>query len=134
VNAIAPGTISMTAIRQEGSRIVKLAPLAGKRAKHSDIADAVIYLDAAEFLTGQPLVVDGGRVDRLEHSSAGLTGISHRACEIYMNRFCKDLANGYAIRAARPGRENANQVYQNRSVIECEISTVNLSSPVAVFQ
>jgi NAD(P)-dependent dehydrogenase (short-subunit alcohol dehydrogenase family) len=40
---------------------VKLAPLR-KTGKPSDIADAVIYLAAAEFLTGHTLVVDGGRV------------------------------------------------------------------------
>src|SRR5713101_2661528 len=40
---------------------VKLAPLR-KTGKPSDIADAVIYLAAAEFLTGHTLVVDGGRM------------------------------------------------------------------------
>jgi len=39
---------------------VKLAPLR-KTGKPSDIAEAVIYLATAEFLTGQTLVVDGGR-------------------------------------------------------------------------
>jgi len=39
---------------------VKLAPLR-KTGKSSDIADAVIYLATAEFMTGQTLVVDGGR-------------------------------------------------------------------------
>jgi pteridine reductase len=40
---------------------VKLAPLR-KTGKPSDIADAVIYLATAEFLTGHTLVLDGGRV------------------------------------------------------------------------
>jgi NAD(P)-dependent dehydrogenase (short-subunit alcohol dehydrogenase family) len=62
VNAIAPGTISMPGDPPEWEQeFVKLAPLR-KTGKPSDIADAVIYLATAEFLTGHTLVVDGGRV------------------------------------------------------------------------
>ncbi|HVO58955.1 MAG TPA: SDR family oxidoreductase [Dongiaceae bacterium] len=62
VNAIAPGTITMPGDPPEWeAEFSKLAPL-----KHSgrpcDIADAVVYLATAEFVTGQTLVVDGGRV------------------------------------------------------------------------
>jgi len=39
---------------------VKLAPLR-KTGQPSDIADAVVYLATAEFVTGHVLVVDGGR-------------------------------------------------------------------------
>lgn len=61
VNAIAPGTITMPGDPPEWeSEFVKLAPLR-KTGKPSDIADAVIYLATAEFLTGHNLVVDGGR-------------------------------------------------------------------------
>ena len=61
VNAIAPGTITMPGDPPEWeSDFVKLAPLS-RTGKPSDIADAVVYLATAEFLTGQVLVVDGGR-------------------------------------------------------------------------
>src|SRR2546425_903176 len=61
VNAIAPGTITMPGDPPEWEKeFVKLAPLR-KTGKSSDIADAVIYLATAEFMTGQTLVVDGGR-------------------------------------------------------------------------
>ena len=62
VNAIAPGTITMPGDPPEWEQaFVKLAPLR-KTGKPSDIADAVIYLATAEFLTGHTLVLDGGRV------------------------------------------------------------------------
>ena len=62
VNAIAPGTITMPGDPPEWEQeFVKLSPLR-KTGKPSDIADAVIYLATAEFLTGHTLVVDGGRV------------------------------------------------------------------------
>jgi pteridine reductase len=61
VNAIAPGTITMKgdpAFWEED--FIKRAPLQ-RTGKPDDIADAVIYLVTAEFVTGQVLVVDGGR-------------------------------------------------------------------------
>ncbi len=62
VNAIAPGTITMPGDPPEWEQeFVKLAPLR-RTGRPSDIADAVIYLATAEFLTGHTLVVDGGRV------------------------------------------------------------------------
>jgi NAD(P)-dependent dehydrogenase (short-subunit alcohol dehydrogenase family) len=62
VNAIAPGTITMPGDPPEWEQeFVKLAPLR-KTGRPSDIADAVIYLATAEFMTGHTLVVDGGRV------------------------------------------------------------------------
>src|SRR6266404_3595186 len=62
VNAIAPGTITMPGDPPEWEQeYVKLAPLQ-RTGKPSDIADAVIYLATAGFLTGHTLVVDGGRV------------------------------------------------------------------------
>jgi pteridine reductase len=61
VNAIAPGTITMPGDPPEWeSDFVKLAPL-HRTGKPSEIADAVSYLVHAEFLTGQTLVLDGGR-------------------------------------------------------------------------
>ena len=61
VNAIAPGTITMPGDPPEWEQeFVKLAPLR-KSGRPSDIADAVVYLATAEFVTGHVLVVDGGR-------------------------------------------------------------------------
>lgn len=61
VNAIAPGTITMPGDPPEWEQeFVKLAPLR-KTGQPSDIADAVVYLATAPFLTGHTLVVDGGR-------------------------------------------------------------------------
>jgi len=61
VNAIAPGTITMPGDPPEWEKeFVKLAPL-GKTGRPSDIADAVVYLATADFLTGHTLVLDGGR-------------------------------------------------------------------------
>jgi len=61
VNAIAPGTITMAGDPPEWeAEFVKLAPLK-KTGRAADIADAVLYLVKAEFLTGHTLVLDGGR-------------------------------------------------------------------------
>jgi NAD(P)-dependent dehydrogenase (short-subunit alcohol dehydrogenase family) len=61
VNAIAPGTITMPGDPPEWERdFVELSPLK-KTGRPSDIADAVVYLATAEFLTGHTLVLDGGR-------------------------------------------------------------------------
>lgn len=61
VNAIAPGTITMPGDPLEWEQeFVKLAPLQ-RTGRPSDIAEAVLYLATAEFLTGHTLVLDGGR-------------------------------------------------------------------------
>ena len=61
VNAIAPGTITMPGDPPEWvTDFVALAPLK-RTGKPSDIADAVLYLVQAEFLTGHTLVLDGGK-------------------------------------------------------------------------
>src|SRR5271168_4208194 len=61
VNAIAPGTITMPGDPPEWEAdFVKLAPLQ-RTGTPSDIADAVIYLIQAKFMTGHTLVLDGGR-------------------------------------------------------------------------
>jgi pteridine reductase len=61
VNAIAPGTITMPGDPPEWeSDFIKVAPLK-RSGKPSDIAEAVIFLVRAEFMTGQVLVIDGGR-------------------------------------------------------------------------
>ncbi len=62
VNAIAPGTITMPGDPPEWEKdFIASAPLK-RTGKPGDIADAVLYLAQAEFLTGHTLVLDGGRV------------------------------------------------------------------------
>jgi pteridine reductase len=61
VNAITPGTITMPGDPPEWEAgFVKLAPL-----RHTgttvDVSDAVMYLIRASFVTGQILILDGGR-------------------------------------------------------------------------
>jgi pteridine reductase len=60
VNAIAPGTISFPEDAPDiAERAVRTAPLR-RTGSAEDIANAVIYLVGAGFVTGQVLVVDGG--------------------------------------------------------------------------
>jgi len=61
VNAIAPGTISMPGDPPEWEGdFIKVAPLRRTGAP-SDIADAVVFLVQSQFMTGQTIVLDGGR-------------------------------------------------------------------------
>jgi NAD(P)-dependent dehydrogenase (short-subunit alcohol dehydrogenase family) len=61
VNAIAPGTITMAGDPPEWERdFIKLASLQ-RSGRPADIAEAVLYLVNAKFVTGQVLGVDGGR-------------------------------------------------------------------------
>ena len=61
VNAIAPGTITMDGDPPELERdFTQRAPLR-RTGTPQDIADAVMYLIGAEFVTGHVLVIDGGR-------------------------------------------------------------------------
>jgi pteridine reductase len=61
VNAIAPGTITMPGDPPEwAADFIKLAPLRRTGAP-SEIADAVLFLVHSQFMTGQTIVLDGGR-------------------------------------------------------------------------
>ncbi|HEX3377405.1 MAG TPA: 3-oxoacyl-ACP reductase family protein [Candidatus Acidoferrales bacterium] len=61
VNAIAPGTISFDGDAPEiAESFVRLAPLR-RTGTAKDIDDAVLFLVQSDFITGQVLVVDGGR-------------------------------------------------------------------------
>ena len=59
VNSVAPGTIQFPGEPPEQDYIRRV-PL-HRTGKGEDIADAVAYLAAADFVTGQVIVVDGGR-------------------------------------------------------------------------
>jgi pteridine reductase len=61
VNAIAPGTITMPGDPPEWEEdFIKRAPLK-RSGRPADIADTVLFLVRSEFITGQVLIVDGGR-------------------------------------------------------------------------
>ena len=61
VNAIAPGTITMEGDPPElETDFIKLAPLR-RTGTPADITDTVLFLVRSRFITGQVLVVDGGR-------------------------------------------------------------------------
>jgi pteridine reductase len=61
VNAMAPGTITMDGDPEDWEKdFIRRAPLK-RSGTIQDITDAVMYLVTAEFVTGEVLVVDGGR-------------------------------------------------------------------------
>jgi pteridine reductase len=61
VNAIVPGTITMPGDPPEWEKdFIKLAPLQ-RSGRPTDVASAVSFLVQAEFMTGQMVVLDGGR-------------------------------------------------------------------------
>jgi NAD(P)-dependent dehydrogenase (short-subunit alcohol dehydrogenase family) len=61
VNAIAPGTISFEGDAPEiAENFIRQAPL-HRTGTAKDIDDAVLFLVQSDFITGQVLVVDGGR-------------------------------------------------------------------------
>ena len=61
VNAIVPGTITMPGDPPEWERdFIKMAPLQ-RSGRPADVASGVSFVVRAEFMTGQILVLDGGR-------------------------------------------------------------------------
>lgn len=61
VNAVAPGTISFPGDAPElAEDFIRRAPL-GRTGGPEDIEDAVVFLARSPFVTGQVIVVDGGR-------------------------------------------------------------------------
>jgi pteridine reductase len=65
VNAIAPGTVLAPDAMDEGEvrRLAERAPLR-RNGSPEDVVQAMLYLLRADFVTGQVLVVDGGRILR----------------------------------------------------------------------
>ncbi len=61
VNAVAPGTIKtpMHSV-EEYAQLAALHPV-GRLGEVSDVIDAILYLEAASFVTGEILHVDGGQ-------------------------------------------------------------------------
>ncbi|MGD0545154.1 MAG: SDR family NAD(P)-dependent oxidoreductase [Candidatus Acidiferrales bacterium] len=59
VNSVAPGTIQFPG-EERDEEYIRRVPL-HRTGTGDDIADAVAYLASAEFVTGQTIVVDGGR-------------------------------------------------------------------------
>jgi NAD(P)-dependent dehydrogenase (short-subunit alcohol dehydrogenase family) len=59
VNSVAPGTIQFPGEAPD-EEYIRRVPL-HRTGKGEDIAGAVVYLAGAEFVTGQTIVVDGGR-------------------------------------------------------------------------
>ena len=69
VNAVAPGTVLPPADLDPATvnRLAQTVPL-GRTGQPDDVADAVVYLAGAPFVTGQEIKVDGGRaVAKIEH-------------------------------------------------------------------
>jgi len=62
VNAVAPGTVLMPPNMPESAiaKVARRVPL-GRTGSAEDVAGAVVYLARAPYVTGQELVVDGGR-------------------------------------------------------------------------
>ncbi len=72
INAVAPGII-LPPPGKDSSHLKKLSDqtLLGRHGTAEDIADAVLYLLGAEFVTGQIITVDGG--ENLKRIAEGLT-------------------------------------------------------------
>lgn len=61
VNAVAPGTVLPPEHMDEAElRVLAERTLVGRLGSATDVADAVLYLAGAEFVTGVELLVDGG--------------------------------------------------------------------------
>ena len=61
MNAVAPGTITMPGDPGEVEADFVRRALLRRSGTPEEIADAVLFLVQAKFMTGQTLVLDGGR-------------------------------------------------------------------------
>jgi len=70
VNAVAPGPVLLPeGTDEEGRRRAAESTAMGRIGRPEDVAGAVLYLDGADFVTGEVLRVDGG--EHLERSREG---------------------------------------------------------------
>lgn len=61
VNAVAPGPVLLPDDSSESERVAAASRTAlGRVGRAEDVAEAVLYLERAEFVTGEVLFVDGG--------------------------------------------------------------------------
>lgn len=62
VNAVAPGAVLLPegATQAEADRLISTTPL-GRLGSAEDVAQAVMYLICADYVTGETIIVDGGR-------------------------------------------------------------------------
>jgi NAD(P)-dependent dehydrogenase (short-subunit alcohol dehydrogenase family) len=60
VNAIAPGVVNTPMHANDNHEFLKKLSPMGRLAEVPEIVDALLYLTAANFVTGQILYVDGG--------------------------------------------------------------------------
>jgi pteridine reductase len=62
VNAIAPGPVLLPEgwTQEEADKLVSTTPL-GRLGTPEDVAQAVLYLLSADYVTGETIIVDGGR-------------------------------------------------------------------------
>jgi pteridine reductase len=62
VNAVAPGTVLLPEgwEKESGERLRETTPL-GRLGSPSDVTQAVLYLLEASYVTGETIIVDGGR-------------------------------------------------------------------------
>ncbi|MDP9205782.1 MAG: SDR family oxidoreductase [Gemmatimonadota bacterium] len=66
VNAIAPGPVLLPEgwTQEQADRLIATTPL-GRLGSPDDVAQAVLYLLGADYVTGETIIVDGGRHVRL---------------------------------------------------------------------
>jgi pteridine reductase len=62
VNAVAPGAVLLPDgwTQEQANKLISTTPL-GRIGTPEDVAEAVMYLICADFVTGETIVVDGGR-------------------------------------------------------------------------
>ena len=62
VNAIAPGPVLLPEgwTQEQSDKLVSTTPL-GRLGSPEDVADAALYLLGADYVTGETIIVDGGR-------------------------------------------------------------------------
>lgn len=66
VNAVAPGSVLLPEgwTREQADKLISTTPL-GRLGSAEDVAEAVMYLICADYVTGETIIVDGGRHVRI---------------------------------------------------------------------